>query len=93
MSVASVSTGGVVSRTVTIVSAVPVAPFESVTRRPIACDPSGSVTLRTSPVPRDACVGRPRSRNHSNDTMSSFAPDVESGSVEPEPSSEIPPPA
>src|SRR5262249_38295309 len=53
------TTGGVVSATVTVVAAVLGAPLLSVTFSVMACAPSGSVTLKLSPLPSDRCVASP----------------------------------
>src|SRR5207245_6036339 len=60
-----IRTGGIESRTVTTVSAVLVIPCESVTRRVIAWEPSGRLTLRISPDPSELCAGWPRFSNQS----------------------------
>ena len=79
--------GGVVSTISTTTVSVAVSPAWSVTFSVISCGPSGRITSRVAPSPRKTSVDNPKSSYHSNDTMSSLVPSVESGSVEPEPSS------
>src|SRR5881628_2383547 len=80
------TTGGIVSTTVTITWDVALAPCESVTWSVRRCWPRASVTLRRGPRPRSIWEGPPKFSNHSNFSMSSFVPGVESGSEEAEPS-------
>ncbi len=79
------SVGGVVSTTLTGIATASLSPQTSVTRKVTVWVPRGMVVSSCSPVPRiDPEV--PASRIHSNWTMASCVPGVESGSSEEEPS-------